>query len=55
MLARRYGIGSDLGLVRLYLDTYPDHDNRLREMEWGHPALTEDEDDPEELPEAIPA
>ncbi len=29
-LAHDYGVGHDLGLVRLYLDTYPQHSNRLR-------------------------
>jgi hypothetical protein len=29
-LARHYGVGTDLGLVRLYLDPYPEHENKLR-------------------------
>lgn len=30
MLAHHYGVGTDLALVRLYLDPYPEHENELR-------------------------
>ncbi len=30
LLANHYGVGSDLGMIRLYLDTYPEHDGELR-------------------------
>jgi hypothetical protein len=30
ILARKYGVGHDTGLVRLYLDTYPQFDSRVR-------------------------
>ena len=29
-LADHYGVGTDLGMVRLYLDGYPEHENALR-------------------------
>lgn len=29
-LAKHYGVGTDLGLVRLFLDGYPEHENKLR-------------------------
>lgn len=29
-LSHHYGVGNDLGLVRLYLDTYPELQSRLR-------------------------
>jgi len=30
MLAKEYGVGSDLGFVRLFLDPYPEHQDALR-------------------------
>lgn len=29
-LARHYGVGTDLGLVRLFLDPFPEHEDKLR-------------------------
>jgi hypothetical protein len=41
-LAEAYGVGSDLGFIRLYADTYPALDDVGREGGWGEgPSLGE--------------
>ena len=44
-LAQKYGVGSDLGLVRLYLDSYPKFKDRLRGEGPYFPDPVDDEQD----------